>query len=55
MNGQLNSSEFVGKLYQGEVPAPPVDYTSIKKINTKISYSVRFDYKPIEEHNDDEI
>ncbi|CAD8171464.1 unnamed protein product [Paramecium octaurelia] len=55
LNGQLNSSEFVGKLFQGEVPAPPVDYTAIKKINTKISYSVRFDYKPNQEYNDDEI
>ncbi|CAD8082674.1 unnamed protein product [Paramecium primaurelia] len=49
LNGELNSSDFVGKLFRGEVPAPPVDYTNMKKINTKVSYYVKYDLKQTEE------
>jgi hypothetical protein len=45
LNGELNASDFVGKLFKGEVPAPPVDYTNMKKINTKVSYFVKYDLK----------
>ncbi|CAK78464.1 unnamed protein product (macronuclear) [Paramecium tetraurelia] len=55
LNGELNSSDFVGKLFRGDVPAPPVDYTNMKKINTKVSYNVKYDLKQTEEFRNSQV
>lgn len=49
INNELNSEEVVAKLFGGVCLQPPVDYRNVRKINTKLSYNMFYDLKPLSE------